>query len=180
MSISHSLSYFFLLPNVVFPFFPVVDYNTFCRTYYDEERFQIYQRGVEWLFRGITHLVLYRFVYYYTVISPQEIVSLGDLLQFLVTNFLLYLRISGQFHVIVGMLHLFGFNLPETNHLYYLASSFSDVWRRINIYWKEFMQKIFFYPAYFKLRKFGNETALVLSTFIVFFVTWFCWKGSRG
>ena len=37
----------------------------------------------------------------------------------------MYLRVSGQFHIIVGMLHLFGFNLAETHHLYYLSSSFT-------------------------------------------------------
>ncbi|HEY7444723.1 MAG TPA: hypothetical protein VH701_19995, partial [Vicinamibacterales bacterium] len=35
LSISKTLSYFFLLPNVCFPLFPVVDYKTFRRTYYD-------------------------------------------------------------------------------------------------------------------------------------------------
>ena len=78
--------------------------------------------------------------------------------------FLLYLRVSGQFHVIVGMLHLFGFNLPETHHEYFLSSSFTDFWRRINIYWKDFMTKLFYYPAYFALRKQGEAQAIVLST----------------
>src|SRR5262245_9314981 len=70
------------------------------------------------------------------------------------------------------MLHLFGFNLPETHHRYYLASSFTDFWRRINIYWKDFMMKVFYYPAFFRLRRRGNNFALVVGTFIVFFATW--------
>ena len=41
--IARTLSYFFLLPNVCFPLFPVVDYKTFRRTYYDAERYRIYQ-----------------------------------------------------------------------------------------------------------------------------------------
>ena len=69
------------------------------------------------------------------------------------SNFLLYLRVSGLFHLVVGMLYLFGFRLPETHHQYLLASSFTDFWRRINIYWKDFMLKIFYYPAFFRLRK---------------------------
>src|SRR6185503_2864467 len=98
--------------------------------------------------------------------------GLGDLVQYLLTNFLLYLRISGQFHLVVGMLCLFGFNLPETHHRYYLASSFTDFWRRINIYWKDFMMKIFFYPAYFRLKSRGPLVALVASTLVGFVVTW--------
>ena len=66
------------------------------------------------------------------------------------------------------MLHLFGFNLPETHHRYFLASSFTDFWRRINIYWKDFMMKVFYYPAYFRLRRFGDTVALVLATVFMF------------
>ena len=61
---------------------------------------------------------------------------------------------------------MFGFNLPETHHLYLLASSFTDFWRRINIYWKDFIMKLFFYPSFFKLRKLGSTWALVLATLL--------------
>jgi hypothetical protein len=102
----------------------------------------------------------------------------------MVANFLLYLRVSGQFHIIVGILHLFGFDLPKTHHLYYLSSSFTDFWRRINIYWKDFMQKVFFYPTYFWLRRWGATAALVLSTLLVFLITWilhaYQWFWLRG
>jgi len=89
------------------------------------------------------------------------------------TGFLLYLRVSGQFHLIVGTLHLFGFHLPETHRRYLLASSFTDFWRRINIYWKDFMLKVFFYPVHFRLRRWGATKALVVSTLLVFAATWF-------
>ncbi|MGE3513132.1 MAG: hypothetical protein AB7N65_30085, partial [Vicinamibacterales bacterium] len=107
-----------------------------------------------------------------------------DLTQYLITNFLLYLRVSGLFHVIVGMLYLFGFRLSETHNRYLLASSFTDFWRRINIYWKDFMQKVFYYPAVFRLRKLGTTWALVLATLYVFVMTWFLhayqWFWLRG
>jgi len=167
------LSYFFMLPNVCFPLFPVVDYKTFALNHFDQDPRKIYQIGVDWMFRGVFQLILYRFVYQYLTMAPTEVVSPGGLTRFLVSNFLLYLRVSGQFHLIVGMLHLFGFRLPETHHLYYLASSFTDFWRRINIYWKDFMMKVFYYPTYFRLRKLGNTQALIISTLIVFTLTWF-------
>src|SRR5262249_52420626 len=88
-------------------------------------------------------------------------------------TFLSYLKISGQFHIIVGLLHMFGFNLPETHHLYLLSSSFTDLWRRMNIYWKDFLMKILFYPAYFRLKRFGATTAMVMSTLFVSIATWF-------
>jgi len=183
-SLWRSLGYFFLLPNVCFPLFPVIDYKSFRRTHYDADAFLIYQRGVDWMARGITHLILYRVVYYYLTLAPSEVAGPGRLAQFLVANFLLYLRVSGQFHLIVGLLHLFGFHLPETHHHYYLASSFTDFWRRINIYWKDFMLKIFYYPAYFKLRAWGPTPALVVSTLMVFALTWllhaYQWFWLRG
>ena len=171
-SFTRSLSYFFMLPNICFPLFPVVDYQSFCRNYYDGDRYRIYQVGVRWIFRGVVHLILYRIIYKNWSISLYEVENAGDLVHYCLWLFLLYLRVSGQFHIIVGMLHLFGFNLAETHHLYYLSSSFSDFWRRINIYWKDFMMKLFFYPIYFRLRGRGPVSALVLSTLIVFFLTW--------
>jgi D-alanyl-lipoteichoic acid acyltransferase DltB (MBOAT superfamily) len=179
-----TLSYFFMLPNICFPLFPVVDYARFKQDYYNEDQYRIYQRGISWIFRGITHLILYRFVYLYLAVDPFEVSGLAGVLQFSISTFLLYVQVSGQFHLIVGMLLLFGFNLPETNHLYYLASSFNNHWRRINIYWKDFMMKVLYYPLYFRLRKFGNTNAIVLSTMIVFFATWslhaYQWFWLRG
>lgn len=180
----HALSYFFMLPNVCFPLFPVVDYKTFKRNYYDDDAQRIYQVGIDWIVRGVVHLLLYRVIYYYFTLAPSEIHGPGDLAQYLVSNFLLYLRVSGSFHLIVGMLYLFGFRLPETHHRYLLASSFTDFWRRINIYWKDFMLKVFYFPAYFRLRRFGNTQALVLATLFVFLMTWFLhayqWFWLRG
>jgi hypothetical protein len=184
VSVWRTLSYFFLLPNVCFPLFPVIDYKTFRRNYYNDNACRIYQVGVEWMVRGVGHLLLYRFVYYYLTLSPSEVTTPSDLVRYLVSTFLLYLRVSGQFHLIVGMLYLFGFHLPETNHRYYLATSFTDFWRRINIYWKDFMLKVFYYPAYFQLRRWGPTPALIVSTFFVFVVTWFLhayqWFWIRG
>ncbi len=171
-SVARALSYFFLQPNVVFPLFPVVDYAAYRRHYYDAEAFGIYQRGVEWVLRGVLQLVLYRFIYQYLTLAPADVTTPADLGRYLVANFGLYIRVSGQFHVITGLLHLFGFNLPLTHNRYFLSASFTDFWRRINIYWKDFMLKVVFYPAYFRLKRRGETAALVLGTLLVFFVTW--------
>ena len=179
-----SLSYFFMLPNVCFPLFPVIDYKAFRRNYFDRDAYETYQIGVDWIARGVLHLILYRLVYYHFTLAPSEVHSVGDLLQYLISNFLLYLRVSGLFHLVVGMLYLFGFRLPETHHLYFLASSFTDFWRRINIYWKDFMLKIFYYPAYFQLKRLGATWALILATLFVFTMTWtlhaYQWFWLRG
>jgi D-alanyl-lipoteichoic acid acyltransferase DltB (MBOAT superfamily) len=182
--LTRTLAYFFMLPNVCFPLFPVVDYGTFSRTYYDREESEIYERGADWIVRGLIHLLLYRFIYQHLTVDPTDMAGLGDVVQFVLSTFGLYLRVSGQFHLIVGMLHLFGFRLPETHRLYYLASSFTDFWRRINIYWKDFMMKLVYYPSFFRLRRWGDRTAMVGATAIVFLSTWilhsYQWFWLRG
>lgn len=179
-----TFSYFFMLPNVCFPLFPVIDYKTFRRNYYDDDAYRIYQTGIDWIVRGVIHLILYRFVYYHLTLAPSEVAAPSQLIQYLVANFLLYLRVSGLFHLIIGMLYLFGFRLPETHNRYLLAASFTDFWRRINIYWKDFMQKIFYYPAVFRLRNLGTTWAMVVATLYVFMLTWFLhayqWFWLRG
>ncbi|MEO7772666.1 MAG: hypothetical protein ABIX19_16700 [Gemmatimonadaceae bacterium] len=171
-TVAKTLSYFFMLPNVCYPLYPVVDYTTYGRTHYDSDADEIYQRGVKWIARGLVHLLLYRLVYLHFTLDISEIHSLADVAQSILAVFFLYLRVSGQFHLIVGVLHLFGFHLPETHRLYFLASSISDYWRRINIYWKDFMMKLVFMPSFFQLRKIGERTALILSTLLVFVATW--------
>jgi len=183
-SFARTLAYFFMLPNVAFALFPVIDYATFRRNYFDEDAWSIYETGLRWIVRGLVQLLLYRLIYLNFSLDASEVHGLGDLMQFVVTTFLLYLRVSGQFHLVVGLLHLFGFRLPETHHLYYLSASFTDFWRRINIYWKDFMMKLVYYPSFFGLRRFGNRRAIVLATATVFVTTWllhsYQWFWLRG
>src|SRR6266480_2772268 len=169
---ARAISYFFMLPNVCFPLFPVVDYKTFCSTYYNEDWPRIYQNGLRWMFRGVVQLLLYRIVYQFAPLDVYKLSSALDVAGCMLGMYLLYLRISGTFHLIVGLLHMFGFNLPETHHLYLLASRFTDFWRRINIYWKDFVMKLFFYPTHFALRGIGPLRAMSVATLATFLATW--------
>jgi hypothetical protein len=167
-----SLAYFFPLPNLCFVLFPVLDFKSFRETYYDVEPYAIYQSGVAWIVRGLTHLLAYRYVKYYELPMPHEMGDLPHVLKFMAANYALYLRVSGWFHVVTGILHLFGFNLPRTHHNYFLAASVTDIWRRINIYWKEFMARVFFYPTFFTLRPWGPRAAVAAAGLCVFVATW--------
>ena len=174
-----------MLPNLVFPLFPVVDYQTFRRTYYDQRRDADLRAGHALdRPRPRSPAALSLRLPQRAQRSGRRRRTLGDLVQFMLGTFLLYLRVSGQFHLIVGLLHLFGFRLPETHKLYYLAHSFTELWRRINIYWTDFMMKTVFYPTYFRVKKLGPTTALVLSTAAVFVTTWilhsYQWFWLRG
>jgi hypothetical protein len=164
------LCYFFLMPNFFFMLFPVIDYTTFKRSYFAVDIHKSAQRGIAWMVRGTIHLCLYRLIYHQQI-AAEDVQSVGTLVRFVFSAYLLYLHVSGTFHFIVGMMHLFGWSLPETNRLYLLASGPTDFWRRINIYWKDFMVKCFYYPAYFRLRKVNGTVALLGATVWVFIAT---------
>ncbi|HVN82972.1 MAG TPA: hypothetical protein VMW38_28570 [Terriglobia bacterium] len=173
-SLKEFLSYFFLLPNYYFLLFPVVDFQTFRRGYFQRDIHSIAQQGVWWIFRGTTHLLLYRLIYQMQGrFTPPSVSVTAAIVVKIVACYLLYLRVSGQFHIIAGMLCLFGYDMPETNHRYFLAHSINDLWRRMNIYWKDFMVKIVYLPAYFKLRRRGALRAELISTMLVVAATYF-------
>ena len=166
------LSYFFLLPNVCFLLFPVVDFRTFRRTYYDSDPQAIYWKGVWLIWLGFVDLLLYRLVYHFVMISPGDIDGIWSVARFVLGRYLVYIRVVGQFHLIIGMLCLFGFNLPPAHRYFFLASGFTDFWRRARIDWKDFMVKIFYYPFLVpSQRKVGKTAALVLATGLVFVAT---------
>jgi alginate O-acetyltransferase complex protein AlgI len=170
--LADTLAYFFLLPNWAFLHFPVVDYRTFQRGYFAREVHALQRVGLRMMFRGTVHLLLYRLVYHELLIPAEEVRNAATLAGYLVCNYLLYLRVSGQFHMACGMLHLFGFQLPETHHHYLLATGFTDYWRRINIYWKDFMVRIVFNPVVFRLKRRPQPVALAAATLAVFLSTW--------
>lgn len=168
------LSYFYLLPNYYFLLFPVIDFQTFRKGYFKRDIHTVAQLGVWRIFRGTTHLLLFRVIYQWQgSFTPPNFSVAVSVATKIVFCYMLYLRVSGQFHIITGMLMLFGYDLPETMRRYFLARSINDLWRRNNIYWKDFMAKVIYFPAYFKLRKLGTLQAELLGTLLVIVVTWF-------
>lgn len=178
------LSYFFLFPNQCFLLFPIIDYKTYLNTYYNKPDTEIWQKGIRWILRGVIHLIGYRIIYYHFLINPNDVHNLTSLLQYVLFSYALILRLSGLFHFIVGLLCLFGLNLPPAFNNYLLATSFVNLWQRINTYWREFMMKIFFYPILFKYKKLFSKNLLAITMLSVFFVTWFMhnyqWFWIRG
>src|SRR5262249_1319972 len=90
---ARAISYFFLLPNVCFPVFPVVDYKTFCSTYYNEDWPRIYQTGLKWMFRGVIQLLIYRLVYQNAPLDVYKLSSALDVAGCMLGMYLLYLHI---------------------------------------------------------------------------------------
>ena len=172
-SIALTAAYFFPLQNVCFLFFPIVDFKTFRDTYRPGAGWRDASGAIVFLLRGLSHLLLYRAIKYYLLPSPHQLSDAAHVAWFLAANYALYLHVSGYFHIITGLFHLFGFELPRTHHNYFLASSFTDIWRRINIPWKEFMAKLFFFPVFFATRGWGTRAAILVAALWVFLATWF-------
>ncbi len=166
------MSYFFLLPNFAFHLFPVVDYRTLRRSYFSSEIHETQRAGLRLMLRGVIHLLLWRVINECLMVNAADVRGVASLTRFIVFNYLLYLRVSGLFHLACGILHLFGYRLPETHHHYLLATGFTDYWRRINIYWKDFMVKLVFHPVAFRLKRWPRAAALSIATVCVFVVTW--------
>lgn len=166
------IAYFFMLPGVAIPLFPVVDYKTFKRSDQPLPGLAVQQRGVRLMVRGVLHLMIYRVLYDQALPDPQMVSGLLEAVQYMAVKYALIIQLSGIFHFSVGMLGVFGYNLPEIFNNYFLADGFGDLWRRINTYWRDFVMKVFYYPIFFKLRKAGNDVAVVLSVIAVFAITW--------
>jgi D-alanyl-lipoteichoic acid acyltransferase DltB (MBOAT superfamily) len=167
------LAYFFMLPNMAIPLFPAVDYKTFATRYSAGISRELQFKGFQWISLGIFHLMIYRIIYHMVVLPASDVTDLSSFLHHATSNYALVLRLSGLFHTAVGILCLFGFNLPPTFNNYFLASGFSDLWRRLNIYYRDFLLKTFYYPLYFTLRKAGILKATIASILILFSITWF-------
>ncbi len=166
-----SITYFFLLPNIFFLFFPIIDYKTYIRTYYNTPEKEIWQKGIRWMLRGVFHLLTYRIICYYFLTSNSEVKDLHSLLSYLFSNYFLIVRLSGIFHLIIGLLCMFGMNLPKVFDNYFIATSFVDLWRRINIYWRDFILKLFFYPIMFFYKKRIKHYLLPVTMMTVFLIT---------
>jgi D-alanyl-lipoteichoic acid acyltransferase DltB (MBOAT superfamily) len=179
------LAYFLVLPNFYFLLFPVIDYQTARKTYFQRDIHLIAQQGINWILRGTVQLLLYRAIQYLKPAwDPEAVTSFWTLAALMIGTYLLYLRVSGHFHIIIGLMHLFGYDLPETHRRYLLARTLTDFWRRINIYWKDFMVKLVYFPVYFRLRRTGERRAQIVATGLVFVVTWllhsYQWFWLRG
>ena len=127
------LSYFFMLPNICFPIFPIVDYKIFKLTYYNQDDITIYQKGLNLIVLGFIQLLCYRVLYYLTP-QASNVSGFWELIHFLTLSYLMLIRLNGMLNIAVGILRLFGFNLPDIFNYMFLAQGFEDYWRRFIIY----------------------------------------------
>jgi hypothetical protein len=168
-----TIAYFFMLPNACFPLYPVVDWRAFGREYYNDDAVRIYQTGLRLIVRGLIQCIGYQLVLSCLYCEAERVTNGEQLARHIFSNYALYLRVSGQFHIVAGVLHLFGWNLGATNRQYFLADSFTDYWRRVNIYWKQLMLTVFYNPVAYRVRRTSAVRAVLFGSVMAFAGTWF-------
>jgi hypothetical protein len=166
---TQNFSYFMLLPNLGLPLFPIVDYKTFLRNNSPDDKEAI-QTGLRRMLMGILQLLIYRYIYMNVLPPLSGIHHATTAAVYLACSYLLILHLTGLMWIAVGYLGMLGFKLGPIFNNVFLVESFGDIWRRINIYWREFVMKVFYYPVYFRLRKKIKKPVLV-SALIVFTLT---------
>lgn len=163
-------NYFFFLPNLAIPIFPILDWRNFRDNWAPQPDFDL---ALSRIANGILHFMLYRVIYHYAPLHPLEIAGPWDVLAFNASSYLLIVRLAGMFHLAVGIGGLFGWQLPRVFEHYFFARNFNDLWQRINRYWRDFVMRIIYYPIYFRLKKLGRNQAMLLTLGMTFLLNWF-------
>lgn len=170
--VAQQLSYFVLLPNFALPLFPLVDYRTFATKHTPEPTAEDVDRGGRMLLAGFAHLICYRLVYHYMIVDASARLSIADRITYIASFYLLYLRVSGLFHTVVGILLFFGYRLPPTHEAHLTSKNWGDFWRRTNVYWKDFNQKFIFSPIAAVLSRRVRRHSLELAVFTSLVISW--------
>jgi hypothetical protein len=167
------IRYFFMLPQFKLNA-PIVDFGRLGQGYFQRDIHTVAQQGILWIVRASVHVSIYEWakpqLKYALVPGPR---TFQDTVSNLFFAYLIYLRTSGVNHGIIGIMKLFGYDLPETNKWFAFSHSPLDQWRRANIYWKDAVLKVIYMPVYFVFRKRSELTAKVIATFFVFLASWF-------
>lgn len=172
-SLREFLRYFFMLPQYKWNG-PIFDFQRLGQSVYQREIQKVAQQGIFWIARGMSqfavYLLMHKRIYYAQSASDER--SPRMLAVHLVCAYAIYLRTSGIIHVFLGMMKLFGYDLTEGYKWYAFARSPLDFWRRANIYWKDIMMKVVYFPVYFALRKKTESGGKMIALFVVFTASW--------
>ena len=165
-----NLAYIFSFNHLFFLLGPVVDYKVFVRSFQGANSRENTNRALWFLYSGVFLFVLHRIST--ALFAFDAVTNLNTLLPFLVGNYLVVLKIVATLTFSVGCITLFGFQLPNPFGLFLFADSFKSYWRKVNVYWREFMMKLVYYPVYFELRK-KNRYAFFIALLSTFMFSWF-------
>lgn len=163
-------NYFFFLPNLALPIFPVLDWRNFRDNWQPTPKLD---EAMPRIANGILHLMAYRLLYHYAPLNYTILAGPWEILSFHASNYLLIVRLAGIFHLAIGIGGLFGWSLPRVFEHYFFARNFNDLWQRINRYWRDFVVRTIYYPIYFRIKKWGRYASTTIALAFTFLLNWF-------
>ncbi|MFT3775352.1 MAG: hypothetical protein QM820_59145 [Minicystis sp.] len=172
-SLREFFRYFFMLPSFRLTL-PFVDFQRIGQSYYQRDIHVVAQQGIWWIARGGVQYAIYLFAssHIWFARTVHDVRTPRMVVTHLLLAYCLYLRTSGLIHAFLGTMHLFGYDLPEGYRWYWFSHRPMDFWRRCNIYWKDAMTKIAYYPVYFALRKRSDAAAKIIAMLVTFALSW--------
>lgn len=169
----HNFSYFFLFPNLFIPLFPIIDYRKFRSSFHKKlYSDKLLVSGVNLIVLAIIQLCIYRLLYLFFTPSVAEVNSFSSLSEFILMSYLHVCRLMGLLNLSVGILRVLGYDLPDIFNNMFLATSVLDYFRRINIYWKDFILRVFYYPIYKSFKGYSLTLKLMIAGVFVFILNW--------
>lgn len=155
-------TYLILPPALAFPLFPIVDYKSFLRNHHPQDS-SVIKTGLTRIAAGLIFMMSFRILYLYFIPGYVEVHDALSVFTYTICNYLYILNVFGVMWIAVGYLGILGFDLPPVFNYVFLIDNFRDIWRRINVYWRDFMVKLVYYPLYFNLRKKTKAAILITS-----------------
>lgn len=176
-------TYLLLPPALAFPLFPIVDYKTYLNNHRPQDA-RVIRTGLTRIAAGLVFMMTYRVLYLYFIPGYVEVHDALSAFAYTVCNYLYILNVLGVLWMSAGYLGVLGFDLPQVFNYVFLIDSFRDIWRRINVYWRDFIVKLVYYPLYFKLRK-KTKAAILITSLITLTISallhgwqWFWLQGT--
>lgn len=163
------LAYFFIPANLCFLLFGVIDPLRFSRSF---KGFSAFNTGLKRIYSGFTLLVMHRVIANLFPMTFEDVSNFKNLLHYAAINYLFVLNVIGLLLAGLGTLGLCGFDLPPMFGNFLVVTSFSEMWRKVNSYWRDFIIRVFYYPTFVKLKKLPTPLRIVLSINTVFILSW--------
>ncbi|MBX7093278.1 MAG: hypothetical protein K1X56_01030 [Flavobacteriales bacterium] len=168
-------NYFAMIPNLFFFLFPIIDYRKFTGNYYSVPVFMIWKSALRHLALGLFYYILYRWINLSFINDPIDVIEASLVVKYFFFGFALSLRMVGIFYIGLALIECWGYQYEDVFGNYFSAHSFTNLWQKINVFWREFMLRIFYYPLYFRIKNYFSSEAfrIGLTIAIVFLLSAF-------
>lgn len=163
------LAYFLIPANICFAFFAIIDPLKFNNSF---KGYKTFESGLKRLAYGLSLVLLYRLLANSFPVSFEDVNNFSSLLHYAISKYWLVLNIAGIILCGAATMNLFGFELASLFGNFFLATSFTELWRKVNTNWRDFMIRVFYYPLFFKFKKQNQFIRIYVSIIIAFTLTW--------